>query len=165
MCWHLQSRRKRDVGEQRLLRTWGYFHRCHEGEAHLNLPEIPIIQIVKHPVISSLTNYVNALPSKDSQTKARKYVSLQLSGNKMPIFFVHPGVGKVIIFVNLAKYFQNERPFYALHPRGFEPGHPFFTSMDERCCATLQQSRGGRRRDHMLSQGTVMVVLSRLKSQ
>ncbi|KAG2364989.1 atromentin synthetase [Suillus spraguei] len=96
-----------------------------EGEAHFGLPEIPTIQILKHPVISSLANY-------DSQTEEYDpIVPLQLTGNKTPIFFVHPGVGEVLIFVNLAKYFQNERPFYALRARGFEPGHPFFTSMDE----------------------------------
>lgn len=103
-----------------------------EGEEHFGLPEIPTIQILKHPVISSLANYVNALLSKDST--AEEYdpiVPLQLTGNKTPIFFVHPGVGEVLIFVNLAKYFQNDRPFYALRARGFEPGHPFFTSMDE----------------------------------
>ncbi|KAG1743827.1 atromentin synthetase [Suillus lakei] len=103
-----------------------------EGEAHFDLPEIPTIQILKHPVISSLANYVNALLSKDNQTEEYDpIVPLQLTGNKTPIFFVHPGVGEVLIFVNLAKYFQNERPFYALRARGFEPGHPFFTSMDE----------------------------------
>ncbi|KIK34287.1 putative quinone synthetase [Suillus luteus UH-Slu-Lm8-n1] len=103
-----------------------------EGEEHFGLPEIPTIQILKHPVISSLANYINALLSKDST--AEEYdpiVPLQLTGNKTPIFFVHPGVGEVLIFVNLAKYFQNDRPFYALRARGFEPGHPFFTSMDE----------------------------------
>ncbi|KAG1868371.1 atromentin synthetase [Suillus subalutaceus] len=84
-----------------------------EGEAHFGLPEIPTIQILKHP------------------RSTTPIVPLQLTGNKTPIFFVHPGVGEVLIFVNLAKYFQNERPFYALRARGFEPGHPFFTSMDE----------------------------------
>ncbi|KAG1834807.1 atromentin synthetase [Suillus variegatus] len=110
-----------------------------EGEAHFDLPEIPTIQILKHPVISSLANYVDSLLSKDSQTEEYDpIVPLQLTGNKTPIFFVHPGVGEVLIFVNLAKYFQNERPFYALRARGFEPGHPFFTSMDEMvsCYAT-----------------------------
>ncbi|KAG1824782.1 atromentin synthetase [Suillus subaureus] len=103
-----------------------------EGEAHFDLPEIPTIQILKHPVISNLANYVDSLLSKDSQTEEYDpIVPLQLTGNKTPIFFVHPGVGEVLIFVNLAKYFQNERPFYALRARGFEPGHPFFTSMDE----------------------------------
>ena len=56
---------------------------------------------------------------------------LQLTGDKTPIFMVHPGVGEVLIFVNLAKYFQNECPFYALRARGFEPNHIFFTFMDK----------------------------------
>ncbi|KAG2361211.1 hypothetical protein BDR07DRAFT_1461601 [Suillus spraguei] len=61
-----------------------------EGEAHFGLPEIP-----KHPIISSLVNYVNALLSKDSQTEEYDpIVPLQLTGNKTPIFFMHPGVGE-----------------------------------------------------------------------
>ncbi|KAH7886719.1 putative quinone synthetase [Phlebopus sp. FC_14] len=103
-----------------------------EGEAAFGLPEIPTIQILKHPVLSSLANYINAMVSKDtSQEEYDPIVPLQLTGSKTPIFMVHPGVGEVLIFVNLAKYFQNERPFYALRARGFEPGQPFFTSMDE----------------------------------
>ncbi|KAF8839192.1 atromentin synthetase [Paxillus ammoniavirescens] len=103
-----------------------------EGEAAFDLPEIPTIQILKHPVVSSLANYIDALKTKGAN--AEEYdpiVPLQLTGKKTPIFMVHPGVGEVLIFVNLAKYFQNERPFYALRARGFEPGQPFFTSMDE----------------------------------
>ncbi|OAX38735.1 atromentin synthetase [Rhizopogon vinicolor AM-OR11-026] len=103
-----------------------------EGEAHFGLPEISVIQILKHPVLSSLANYVNSLLSKGIQ--AEEYdpiVPLQLTGNKTPLFFVHPGGGDVLIYINLAKYFQNERPFYALRSRGFEPGHSVFTSVDE----------------------------------
>ncbi|KAG1839722.1 hypothetical protein C8R48DRAFT_673144 [Suillus tomentosus] len=37
----------------------------------------------------------------------------------------------VLIFANLVKYFQREHPLYVLRTRGFEPGQPFFTSMDE----------------------------------
>ncbi|KIK13271.1 hypothetical protein PISMIDRAFT_18100 [Pisolithus microcarpus 441] len=103
-----------------------------EGEAAFGLPEIPTIQILKHPVLSSLAGYVDALCSKDGfQEEYDPIVPLQLTGDRTPIFMVHPGVGEVLIFVNLAKYFQNERPFYALRARGFEPGHPFFGSMDE----------------------------------
>ncbi|KAG0696521.1 atromentin synthetase [Suillus ampliporus] len=103
-----------------------------EGEAHFSLPEIDAIQLLKHPDVSSLATYINSSLSKDNQ--AEEYnpaVPLQLTGDKTPIFFVHPGVGEVLVFINLAKYFQNERPFYALRARGFEPGQPFFTSMDE----------------------------------
>ncbi|KAG9312397.1 atromentin synthetase [Chiua virens] len=103
-----------------------------EGEAAFDIPDIPTIQILKHPVLSSLANYVEAMKSEN--VVAEEYdpiVPLNLTGSKTPIFMVHPGVGEVLIFVNLAKYFHNERPFYAFRARGFEPGHPFFTSMDE----------------------------------
>ena len=103
-----------------------------EGESAFELLEIPTIQILKHPILSSLAKYVDSLISKDASTEEYDpIVPLNLTGNKTPIFMVHPGVGEVLIFVNLAKYFQNERPFYALRARGFEPGHPFFGSMNE----------------------------------
>ncbi|KIK40660.1 nonribosomal peptide synthetase [Suillus luteus UH-Slu-Lm8-n1] len=103
-----------------------------EGEEYFGLPDISTIQILKHPVLSSLANYIDSLLSKGTQTEEYDpIVPLQLSGKKTPIFFVHPGIGEVLIFVNLAKYFHNERPFYAFRARGFDTGHPFFTSMDE----------------------------------
>jgi thioesterase domain-containing protein len=55
----------------------------------------------------------------------------QLSGTRTPLFCVHPGVGEVLVFVNLAKYFVNERPFYALRARGFNEGGEYFTTFDE----------------------------------
>jgi acyl-CoA synthetase (AMP-forming)/AMP-acid ligase II/thioesterase domain-containing protein len=103
-----------------------------DGETAFDLPEIPTVQILKHPVISSLASYIHNMKTKGANSEEYDpIVPLQLTGNKTPIFMVHPGVGEVLIFVNLAKYFQNERPFYALRARGFEPGHPFFGSMDE----------------------------------
>ncbi|KAG0708097.1 atromentin synthetase [Suillus ampliporus] len=103
-----------------------------EVEAHCGLAEIPTVQILKHPVVSTMANYLSSLLSKDSQAEEYEpMVPLQLTGSKTPIIFVHPGVGDVLVFVTLASYFQNERPFYALRARGFEPGQPFFTSLEE----------------------------------
>ncbi|KAG1865970.1 atromentin synthetase [Suillus subluteus] len=103
-----------------------------EGEEYFGLPDISAIKILKHPVLSSLANYINSLLCKGTQTEEYDpIVPLQLSGNKTPIFFVHPGSGEVLTFVNIAKYFHNERPFYAFRARGFDADHPYFTSMDE----------------------------------
>ncbi|KIJ19555.1 hypothetical protein PAXINDRAFT_69028 [Paxillus involutus ATCC 200175] len=102
-----------------------------EAESLFELPEILTVQILKHPVISSLAKYVDSLVSKDgSQEEYDPVVPLQLTGNKTPVFMVHPGIGEVLAYVDLAKYFQNERPFFALRVRGFE-GQPLFASMDE----------------------------------
>jgi thioesterase domain-containing protein len=58
-------------------------------------------------------------------------VALQTSGDQTPLFCIHPGVGEVLVFVNLAKYFSDERPLYALRARGFGPGETHFASFDE----------------------------------
>jgi thioesterase domain-containing protein len=56
---------------------------------------------------------------------------MQQSGTKTPLFCVHPGVGEVLVFVNLAKYFVADRPFYALRARGFNRGEKHFSSFAE----------------------------------
>lgn len=56
-------------------------------------------------------------------------VTLRSVGTKTPLWLVHPGVGEVLIFIHLAKYFV-DRPVYALRARGFDGETPF-TSLDE----------------------------------
>ncbi|KLI01901.1 peptide synthetase [Sporolactobacillus inulinus CASD] len=58
-------------------------------------------------------------------------VPLQKKGVGAPIFMIHPGVGEVLVFVNLANFFMDERPIYALRARGFNPNEKFFESFDE----------------------------------
>jgi acyl-CoA synthetase (AMP-forming)/AMP-acid ligase II/thioesterase domain-containing protein/acyl carrier protein len=58
-------------------------------------------------------------------------VPLQITGKKTPLFCVHPGNGEIFIMTNLAKYLLNDRPFYALRPRGFNEGEEVFRSVDE----------------------------------
>nr|WP_231627009.1 non-ribosomal peptide synthetase [Streptomyces apocyni] len=58
-------------------------------------------------------------------------VPMQVSGDKTPLFCVHPGVGEVLVFVNLAKYFVGDRPFYALRARGFNEGEKPFATFEE----------------------------------
>ncbi|KAI6027193.1 atromentin synthetase [Pisolithus marmoratus] len=89
-----------------------------EGEATFDLLEILTIQILKHPVLSSLASFVDSLCTKGGlQEEYDLIVPLQLTGDRTPIFMVHPGVGEVLVFINLAQYFQNEQPFYALRAR------------------------------------------------
>jgi acyl-CoA synthetase (AMP-forming)/AMP-acid ligase II/acyl carrier protein len=48
------------------------------------------------------------------------------SGDKEPMFAVHTGAGDVLAYVELAKRFQNERPFYGIRTRGFDEGETLF---------------------------------------
>ncbi|MCJ1467234.1 hypothetical protein MMC07_005857 [Pseudocyphellaria aurata] len=57
-------------------------------------------------------------------------VPLQASGDKTPLWLVHPGVGEILVFLNLAKTFT-DRPVYALRARGFNAGDDVFGSLEE----------------------------------
>ncbi|KAL4866672.1 hypothetical protein BDV12DRAFT_198894 [Aspergillus spectabilis] len=59
-------------------------------------------------------------------------VTLQPHGNKTPLWLVHPGVGEVLVFVNLAHHIK-DRPVYAFRAKGFNAaaGETPFTSLQE----------------------------------
>lgn len=86
--------------------------------------------VLQNPTVQRL----GALARSGEQSNARFYdpiIPLQLSGRKTPLFCVHPGNGEVFVLVNVAKYFLNDRPFYALRPRGFNEGEECFQSVAE----------------------------------
>ncbi|MFJ3644509.1 AMP-binding protein [Streptomyces murinus] len=92
--------------------------------------EPPVLAILTSPSVRALAARIEAALS-DSPAPYDPIVPLQTSGDGTPLFCVHPGVGEVLVFVNLAKYFVHERPFYALRARGFNPGEKPFASFDE----------------------------------
>ncbi|MEM7534082.1 MAG: amino acid adenylation domain-containing protein [Chloroflexota bacterium] len=58
-------------------------------------------------------------------------VCLQPKGDKTPIFFVHPSGGSAFSYHQIAALMGTERPFYAVQPRGTEPGQAFHDSVEE----------------------------------
>lgn len=92
--------------------------------------QVPLTAVLQGPTVRALATYMQS----EARQETRVYnpiVPLQLTGEKTPLFCVHPGNGGVLIFANLAKYFANERPFYALRPRGFNRGEHCFDTFDE----------------------------------
>ncbi|ASU84173.1 peptide synthetase [Nocardiopsis gilva YIM 90087] len=107
-------------------------------ERTFGLSDVPVVQILRAPTIRELAVRVGCTEVPEGASGAQggnaaydPLVPLQLSGDKTPLFCVHPGVGEVLVFVNLAKYFVNERPFYALRARGFGAGEDYFSTFDE----------------------------------
>ena len=89
--------------------------------------EIPIITVMTNPTIKGLSTAVKKL------TEPHVYdpiVTLQAGGDKTPIFLVHPGVGEILVFLNLAKY-MTDRPVHAIRARGFDEGEEFFKDIPE----------------------------------
>ncbi|WP_121828319.1 non-ribosomal peptide synthetase [Streptomyces sp. S1] len=92
--------------------------------------EPPVLAILTSPSVRELAARIEA-EARDVPVPYDPVVPLQTGGDGTPLFCVHPGVGEVLVFVNLAKYFAHERPFYALRARGFNPGEEPFASFDE----------------------------------
>ncbi|MEO3958210.1 alpha/beta fold hydrolase [Chromobacterium piscinae] len=98
-----------------------------------------------HPIVRRLAARLEA----GRETGGAAYdpiVTLQSSGAKTPLFCVHPGVGEVLVFVSLAQYFVNERPFHALRARGFNEGESHFTDFNEMVAAYVAAIRGRQAR-------------------
>jgi len=88
---------------------------------------LSLTTLLTAPTIRQLARIIDAGRS-GSPACYEPLVPLQTTGEKTPLFCVHPGVGEVVVFVNLARYFAHERPFYALRAPGFDPGQrPFGT--------------------------------------
>lgn len=90
--------------------------------------DMPITWVFQYP---SIRAFAGKLDEGQKGSTYSPVIPLQTTGKNTPIFVVHPGVGEVLIFVELAKMFRGDRPFYALRARGFNDGEPYFGSMDE----------------------------------
>ncbi|WP_415840718.1 alpha/beta fold hydrolase [Nocardiopsis rhodophaea] len=106
-------------------------------EQAFGVSDVPVVQILRAPTVRALaarfgrSDHPEGAEGPQDTAAYDPLVPLQLSGDKTPLFCVHPGVGEVLVFVNLAKYFVNERPFYALRARGFGAGEDYFSTFDE----------------------------------
>ncbi|MCE7007117.1 non-ribosomal peptide synthetase [Kibdelosporangium philippinense] len=92
---------------------------------------LPVLSILRAPSVRELARLLDNRPGPTGDAAYDPVVALQTIGKKIPLFCVHPGVGEVLVFVNLAKYLIHERPFYALRARGFNPGERPFGSFEE----------------------------------
>ncbi|RYP52145.1 hypothetical protein DL768_002695 [Monosporascus sp. mg162] len=117
---------------------------------------VPVITLMKNPSVASLASALTEmlkqgdcpLPLRsefpiapadpclrgpqNSASEFNPVVCLRASGSKTPLWLVHPGVGEVLVFINLASQLASDnRPVYALRARGFEPNQSRFTSLEE----------------------------------
>ncbi|KUJ12592.1 putative non-ribosomal peptide synthase-like protein [Mollisia scopiformis] len=96
-------------------------------QMRLSIPEIPILTMMRNLTIRSLSA---ALKNLNKAEEYNSVVILQPNGHKAPIWLFHPGVGEILVFLNLAKFLP-DRPVYALRARGFEAGETYFANIQE----------------------------------
>ena len=102
-------------------------------QERLSISNIPAIEILKRPELGELSSYLADLlsPSTPPASEYDPLVCLNPAGSKPPLFLVHPGLGEVLVFINLARILADDRPVYALRARGLELNQTPFTSLEE----------------------------------
>ncbi|MFD9453513.1 AMP-binding protein [Streptomyces sp. NPDC059985] len=96
----------------------------------LGVDDLPVITVLTAPTVRALAARLTAATESAPQVY-EPVVPMQTTGTKTPLFCVHPGVGEVLVFVNLAKYFTGDRPFHALRARGFNEGEKPFATFEQ----------------------------------
>ncbi|OJJ56900.1 hypothetical protein ASPSYDRAFT_47177 [Aspergillus sydowii CBS 593.65] len=93
--------------------------------------EIPIVTLMVNPTVRALATALEASQRKHSTgTSYNPVVTLQSQGEKTPLWLIHPGVGEILVFLNLAKFLV-DRKVYALRARGFNEGEQPFETIDQ----------------------------------
>ncbi|KAF8079199.1 acetyl-CoA synthetase-like protein [Lyophyllum atratum] len=103
-------------------------------QERLSIADIPTIEILQRPELGDLADYLVQLSSRAVPTPLSEYnplVCFNPSGAKPPLFLIHPGVGEVLVFINLARELVDDRPVYALRARGFDADQTPFASFQE----------------------------------
>ena len=65
-------------------------------------------------------------------------VPIQPSGTKQPFFCVHPGVGTVLAYIDLARHLGPEQPFYGLESLGLDQEHKSYTRIEDMAAHYIQ---------------------------
>ena len=92
--------------------------------------DIPVAVILQSSTVRELAAHLTGAGAAGA-AQYNPLVPLQVTGNKTPLFCIHPGTGEILVFVGLANYFTNDRPVYALRARGFNPGETHFGTFEE----------------------------------
>ncbi|KAI1452817.1 acetyl-CoA synthetase-like protein [Annulohypoxylon moriforme] len=92
---------------------------------------IRLTDILKNPTARGIAAQV-AVSTGKKKHEYDPIVTLQPHGNKTPLWLVHPGVGEVLVFVNLSHH-VTDRPIHAFRARGFNAaeGETPFNSLSE----------------------------------
>ncbi|KAF5385011.1 hypothetical protein D9615_001029 [Tricholomella constricta] len=103
-------------------------------EEKLSIADIPTIELLQRPQLGDLSDYLVGLSTQAVTSTPSEYnplICFNPTGSKPPLFLIHPGVGEVLVFINLARELADDRPVYALRARGFDVDQTPFTSFQE----------------------------------
>ncbi len=97
---------------------------------------LPLSALLEAPTIEALAR---RLTVPDCISASRSLVPLKPTGSKRPLFYVHPRSGNVILYGNLARYLDPERPFYGLQAIGLNGEQKPLNCLEEMAAYYIQE--------------------------
>ena len=99
---------------------------------------LPLTSIVRAPTPAAMSREIFADLGVDGRSGV---VPLKESGDRTPIFFVHPGDGDVLAYATLARKLGDDQPSYALRARGIDDGRSIQASLEEMASDYVEEIR------------------------
>lgn len=99
--------------------------------------KLSIRSLFDYPTVHSLSKEIERLINKNSSDPSHKKYSMQniiplkKSGYKTPLFLVHPVGGSIFWYNSIGKYFDKDRPLYAIQDPSLESQLFIFEQLEE----------------------------------
>ncbi len=97
---------------------------------------LPLVTLFQSPTISELAHL---LRSSTDSIPWSTLVPIQLSGNGLPLFCIHPFGGNILCYQDLARYLGLKRPIYGLQAVGLNPEYEAHTQIEQMATHYIQE--------------------------
>ncbi|KAF4553661.1 AMP-binding enzyme-like protein 21 [Elsinoe fawcettii] len=99
-------------------------------EEEFGISDVPIVILMTNITVRTLADAISDLQIQPYKSAYNPVVTLQPHGTHTPLWLIHPGIGEMLVFLGLGKYFP-DRPIHAMRARGLNAGEPVFSSLSE----------------------------------
>lgn len=96
---------------------------------------ISVRNVFEYPTIEQMA----AFAKEDLAGPSSSLIPIKSTGNLSPLFFVHPGGGRVMGYLPLSRSLNRNRPFYALQSQGLEEGQDVLWSVEDMAAAYIKE--------------------------
>ncbi len=100
---------------------------------------LPMVTLFQAPTVAQLAEVVQ---QEDKSASWSSLVPIKATGTRPPFFCIHGVGGNILEFLDLAKYMDEEQPFYGLQAVGLDGKRPWLQTVEEMAAHYIQEIRG-----------------------
>jgi phthiocerol/phenolphthiocerol synthesis type-I polyketide synthase E len=97
---------------------------------------IPLVTLVQAPTIKKLAKVIHPPGSSDAW---HSLVTIQVGGDRPPLFCIHGESGNLLMYRNLARYLGPDQPVYGLQPQGLDGKQAPLTTIENMAARYIRE--------------------------